>query len=204
MGLCTQQLRRELHHELLHLSFPAFLQTMRELLTAMGYEDVTLTSRKGFVGKHGDGGVDLRAYKWVPGGRRLVVIRVKQFAPGKLIYRHLIDSLRGVVLRENAAEGMLITTTGFPESVNQAEFASAPVAPLRLIDGIELAELMALYKVGVIKEPKHAIASESWYFCDKEYFKMKNAYARGAHLTLFPDRPIPRSARLKSVRRRTA
>lgn len=153
------------------LNFHAFLQAIRQLLTKMGYEEVTLTSRTGFVGKHGDGGVDIRAYKWVPGGRRLVVIQVKQYLKNLPIYRCCIDQLRGVVLRENAAEGMIITTSSFSPSITEADFASATIAPVRLIDGIELCELMALYKVGVFKEPKHADISQSWYFLDTEYFK---------------------------------
>jgi restriction endonuclease Mrr len=171
MGLCSPTLRRDLQRELLHLNFHAMLQTIMQLLAKMGYEDVKLAARTGFVGRNSDGGVDIRAYKWVPGGRRLVVIQVKQYVQDRLLYRKSIDELRGVVLRAGAAEGIMITTSGFSDSVTESDFASAAVAPIRLIDGIELTELMALYRVGVTKVPRHADVSESWYFLDPEFFK---------------------------------
>ena len=171
MGLCSPTLRRDIQRELVHLNFHAFLQLIKQLLSSMGYEEVTLTARTGFVGKHTDGGIDIRGYKWVPGGRRLIVIQVKQYLSNLKVYRSSLDQLRGVALRENAAEGILITTSSFSPSVIESDFASATIAPVRLIDGIELCELMALYKVGVIKEPKHADISSSWYFLDTEYFK---------------------------------
>ena len=144
---------------------------MKQLLTAMGYEDVSLSTRSDSKGKHLDGGLDIRAFKWVPGGRRSVIIQAKQYRPSRLIYRKFLDELRGVALRENAAEAMLITTSGFSESLSESAFAAAPIAPVRLIDVVELTELMALFRVGVIKEPAQGDISQSWYFLDDDFFK---------------------------------
>src|ERR1700682_2633083 len=118
MSLCNPKLRRELIEELLSLNFHAYLQTIALLLSRMGYEDVRLAARTGFVGRNRDGGVDIRALRSVHDGRRPVGIQVKQYDPKRLVYRRTLNELRGVVLSEHAAEGVLLTTGGFSQSVS--------------------------------------------------------------------------------------
>jgi restriction endonuclease Mrr len=151
MPLCPPQLKDSVLTSCLELNFHAFLRAVERLLSAMGYEDVTVLTRTGFVGRNSDGGCDITAFRPVPGGRRAVVVQVKQYGPERAVYRKTLHELQGVVLGRGAAEGLLITTSSFSPSVDAATFASAPVAPLRLIGGAQLADYMALYRVGVSK-----------------------------------------------------
>lgn len=135
----------------------------------MGYEDVSLGSRTGFIGRHRAGGVDLTGYRSVDGGRRCVVVQVKQFAPEQKIYRRAIDELRGVGLASAAAEVILITTSTISPSVQIKEVASAPLLPVRLIDRERLCNLLALYRIGVQKRPTaHDKGTE--FIVDDGYF----------------------------------
>ena len=93
--------------EMLSLNYHGCLQTILLLLTKMGYEEVSLADRTDFVGRNNDGGIDITGFRPVPGGRRRVIVQVKQYMPEKLIYRNHLDDTRGVVLREGAAEGVL-------------------------------------------------------------------------------------------------
>ena len=97
---------------------------------------------------------------------------------------------------------MLITTSGFSESVSETEFSSAAIAPIRLVDGIELTELMALYRVGVTKEPRHADISESWYFLDPDYFKTIDAKYVGVARSLEGERLLTCFVVRKTSRKR--
>ncbi len=193
MSLCTPKLRSELTSEMLSVSYHGCLQTILLLLTKMGYEEVSLADRTDFVGRNNDGGVDIRGYRPVPGGRRQVVIQVKQYMPDKLIYRNHLDTLRGVVLREHAAEGVLITTSGFPSSLSRADYTSASIAPLRLIDAQELTDLMALHRVGVTTVLPTDFMKESRYRLDQEFFKKITNQFRGVV------KPLPATRRFYTI-----
>jgi restriction endonuclease Mrr len=172
MGLCTPTLKREITDELLTLNFHAYLQVIVLLLCKMGYEDIDLSTRTGYVGRNHDGGVDIRCVRCTPeGGRRMVVIQAKQYDPDRQLYQRSIDELRGVTLRESAAEGMLISTGSFSPRISTVAGASAAIAPVRLIDGNLLAEYLALYRVGVNKGSLPAKAELGPYRIDSEFFK---------------------------------
>lgn len=105
-----------------------------DLFRAMGMSVMT-TERTG------DGGVDIRAVDPDPirGGR--LIIQVKR-------YRHTIPpapvrDLYGTMLHEGATKGILVTTASFGPSAQQ--FAAGK--PLSLIDGSQLAELLARYGI---------------------------------------------------------
>lgn len=170
MSLCPPHLKRSLLKELAALPFSACVDAAVLLLTRMGYEDVTPTSRADFIGRHLDGGCDLTAVRTVSGGRRKVVIQLKRYPAERGLFRRSLDELRGVVLRAGASEGLLITTTNFSPSVPRQEYASAPVAPLRLIDGDELVNLMTLCRVGALKLPPPNERTNGSYQLDTAYF----------------------------------
>ena len=188
MGLCTPELRDELLDELLKLNFHAYLQVLCEVLRKMGYEEVRLAGRTGYVGRNSSGGADILACKSVPSGRRSIVIQAKQFSPKRQIFQRSLDELRGVVLRSSAAEGIFITTSTFSESVDTESLASASVVPLRFIDGAYLADQMALYRVGAKKLPACSNPEHSPYLLDRRYFTTINSQYAGVARSLDSER----------------
>src|SRR2546430_1983406 len=119
MSLLNQQTQDELIDQLLRLTYHAYLQVVALLLEKMGYEQVRLADRTDFMGRNADGGVDLRAYRSNYEGRRLVIFQVKQYTPERLVYRNTLDQVRGVALRERAAEGVIITTSDFTSAISR-------------------------------------------------------------------------------------
>ncbi len=172
MPLYTQTLHTQLLDKFRTMNYHSLLQTVALLLTRMGYQDVQFTSRTRFVGRTHDTGVDLRAFWPVPGGRRKVVIQVKQYPADRLIYQRTLNELRGVVLAEGATEGLLITTSGYAQTVSFAKTTSYPVAPLRLIDAAELALLCTFERVGVKVRASAKPRALSRYKLDRPFFRM--------------------------------
>jgi hypothetical protein len=154
-------LRADLRRRLLSLNFHAFCQCLCLLLTELGYEEARPAGRTNWKGRNRGGGYDIEA--WLPGGltRRKVVAVAKQF-DGLPVYQRMIDELRGTALRTGASEALLITTSTFSPvallgqagQAGQAnETGSSPaIAPVRLIDGDELLDLLLAHGIGVREE----------------------------------------------------
>jgi restriction endonuclease Mrr len=167
----STNLDRNLYDHLLALDFHAFLKAISELLQKMGYEEVALAGRTQWIGRNRNGGYDLSASCAVPGGRRRVIVQVKQYDRDHRVYRLPIDLLRGVALRTGASEAILITTSSFSHSVDTARYASAPLVPVRLINGDELIGLLHRHELGVQDTPTTAGAAgrtkvNSHYFAE--------------------------------------
>jgi hypothetical protein len=155
-------LRADLRRRLLSLNFHAFCQCLCLLLTELGYEEARSAGRTDWKGRNRGGGFDIQA--WLPGGltRRKVVAVAKQF-DSLVIYQRMIDELRGAALRTGASEAILITTSTFSpvallgQAGQASETGNAPtVAPVRLIDGDELLDLLLAHGIGVREEPAGA------------------------------------------------
>lgn len=139
-----------LHLRLRELPFDAFASLITRLLPALGYQNVRLSGRrdfKGHNGRDGTSGFDMTATKC---GRK-VLIQLKQFEPGALIYQRSLDELRGVTLRSDAAEALLITSSNFSPSVDRKAHHLAPITPIATITGEELVELLIRYRIGVTR-----------------------------------------------------
>lgn len=132
---------------------------VKRLLEAMGYENVQVTS------KSGDGGVDVIADIEV--GITLVreVIQVKQ-RQGSL-HRPILDQLRGSLHRFDATRGTIITTGRFSRGAQEAAFERG-AAPITLIDGARLIELLIEYKIGARKRPIEVLEFEPTDFRSEE------------------------------------
>jgi hypothetical protein len=151
-------LHQELRKRLLALPYQAFARCMAILLESLGYEEVQLAGRTERIGHNRDGGCDLTA--WLPGGlgRRRVVVQVKQYDGERLIFRRSVDELRGVCLRANAAEALLLTTGALapslssPKGTPYEEDATGPFLPVRLVDGDTLVSLMISHRIGTWEE----------------------------------------------------
>ncbi|MBX3000146.1 MAG: restriction endonuclease [Caldilineaceae bacterium] len=78
------------------------------------------------------------------------VIQVKRHRGN--INRTVLDQLRGSLHRFDAVRGTVITTGRFSKGVQQAAFERG-AAPITLIDGEKLLDLLMEYQIGVTKKP---------------------------------------------------
>ena len=171
-------LRIALRDRLLTLPFSGFARVMGTLLEKMGYSDIAFTSRKDFRGRNGKdgaaGGYDLLATmrtavvadKTSFSCLRRVLVQVKQFDSHKTVYQRSVDELRGACLRAGAAEGMILTTGAVSKRLERSRLASAPFAPVRLVDGEELLDLLVTHRLGVWSED-----GGKQYGVDTDYFE---------------------------------
>lgn len=120
----------------------AFEHLIHDLLVEMGYVDVEVTSPSN------DKGVD------VVGKIELGITSVKEVIQVKrhrrTIQRKDLDALRGCLHRFQAVRGTIITTSRFSSGTQKAAFEPG-AAPITLIDGEKLVELLAKHEVGVKK-----------------------------------------------------
>lgn len=151
-GPLEEPLRDRLHRRLLALNYHAFARCLCLLLEKVGYEDVRVSGRVNWKGRNCEGGYDIEAYLRAGVGRRKVIVQIKQFDTLP-VYQRSVDELRGTCLRAGATEALLITTSTFsPVVLRRAGTAGVQVAPVRLVDGAELLDLLVLHRVGVWEE----------------------------------------------------
>ncbi|MGC4044719.1 MAG: restriction endonuclease [Armatimonas sp.] len=150
MSSTQAPLTDRLHERLLKLPFDAYVRLVGLLLIRLGYEQVTPAGRTNWKGHNRNGGVDLLAS--LPGSltARGIVVQVKQFDKDSRVFQRHIDELRGVALRHRASEALMVTT-GPVSSVLQSamELEGDVVAPVRVIDGEMLLDLLILHSLGV-------------------------------------------------------
>ena len=139
----NERQKRQLRQGLLAMHPYAFEQLVRDLLTEMGYEDSTVTKQTG------DKGIDVVANVQVGITNVREVVQVKR-VQGNL-NRRVLDELRGVLPFHGAIRGTVITTGGFSRGCT--EVATYPgAAPLTLIDGDRLLDLLTEHSVGITTE----------------------------------------------------
>ena len=129
--------------ERLHDMDPIALERLiKRLLEEMDYQNVETTARSG------DGGVD------VVGDIELGITSVREVVQVKRhrrpIQRKDLDALRGSLYRFNAVRGTIVTTSRFAKGTQQAAFATG-TAPITLIDGDKLIDLLIEHGIGVRK-----------------------------------------------------
>jgi hypothetical protein len=113
-----------------------------ELLERIGFEDVEVTKRSG------DGGIDVRGVLTVGGVTRVkTAIQVKRWAHN--VPDRIVRELRGSI--GAAEQGLIITTSRFTKAAaKEAEMTDR--APVTLINGDLLVELLAEYEIGVKRQ----------------------------------------------------
>ena len=134
---------RENLKELLHETDPFALEHLiKRLLEEMGYQNVDVTARSG------DGGID------VVGDIELGITSIREVVQVKrhrrAIQRSVLDALRGSLHRFRAVRGTIITTSWFARGAQEAAFEEA-AAPITLIDGDKLVDLLIEHSIGVRK-----------------------------------------------------
>ena len=135
-------IRESLRELLLDMDPFAFEHLVKRLLEEMDYQNVEVTSPSG------DGGVDVVA------DIELGITSVREVVQAKrhrrAIQRKDLDALRGSLYRFNAVRGTIIATSRFARGTIDAAFATG-AAPITLIDGDKLIDLLIEHSIGVRK-----------------------------------------------------
>lgn len=133
----------------------AFEKLIGDLLEAMGYEDVTVTKESG------DKGVDVMATVQFGITTITEVVQVKRHQGS--IGRPILDQLRGALPYHKAIRGTIITIGNFSKGCTEAALFPG-AAPITLIDGKKLLELLVEHGIGVRKR------EATLYEVDDEFF----------------------------------
>jgi restriction system protein len=137
----------------------AFEHLIRRLLEAMDYQNVRVTDAAN------DKGVDVVADIELGITSVREVVQAKRHA--QPIQRKELDALRGSLHRFKAVRGTLITTGTFSRGTRDAAFETG-VAPITLIDGDKLVDLLVEYEVGVRKKTIELLELDRNAFADCE------------------------------------
>lgn len=115
-----------------------FENLVGELLTAMGFEDVSVTNASG------DGGVDVRGILVVGGAVRIrMAVQAKRWKGNVLA--PVVQQVRGSLGAHE--QGLIITTSDFSSGAKK-EAERADAAPVALVGGEQLAALLAEHQIG--------------------------------------------------------
>ena len=138
----NNQVKKRLLESLLSMEPSQFEQLVGEVLKNLGFENITVT------GKTGDGGIDVMGELVVAGAiKNNVCVQVKRWRNN--VQRASIAELRGS-LRPHQT-GLFITTSDFSKPA--IEEAGDPYkAPISLINGKELVDILCEYGIGVSSE----------------------------------------------------
>ena len=134
--------RESLLELLLDMDPFAFEHLIKRLLEEMDYQNVEVTARSG------DGGVDVVADIELGITSVREVVQVKKHR--RPIQRKDLDALRGSLYRFNAVRGTIVTTSRFAKGTQEAAFATG-AAPITLIDGDKLIDMLIEHGIGVRK-----------------------------------------------------
>lgn len=137
-----EEVRARLYDQLTTMNPFKFESLVKLLLERMGYENVETTTPTN------DKGVDVVADIQLGISRVREVVQVKRHRGN--IGRPVLDGLRGSLHRFRAVRGTIITTGGFSKGTEQAAFEIG-AAPITLIDGERLLDLLIEYGIGIKK-----------------------------------------------------
>lgn len=134
--------RDSLRHQLQEMDPFAFEHLIKRLFEEMEYQNVEVTSRTS------DGGVDVVADIEVGITSIREVVQAKRHR--RPIQRKDLDALRGSLYRFHAVRGTIVTTSRFSKGTQDAAFATG-AAPITLVDGEKLVDLLIEHGIGVRK-----------------------------------------------------
>ena len=159
-------LRDDLLTRVLEASPQFFERLIIDLLTAMGYGGAGSNAGE-HLGGTGDGGIDgiIREDRL---GLDRIYLQAKRYKPGNTVGSEAVRSFKGALLEKGAHKGVLITTSSFSKSANEAAGQSGSLR-LVLVDGDQLTKLMVTFNVGVRVARRVEIKSVDLdYFADQE------------------------------------
>lgn len=144
-----QRLRKSLAQDLLNRVIslpPAFFERLVvELLVKMGYGGSIKDAGKA-IGKSGDEGID-GTIKEDKLGLDIIYIQAKRWQVGNTVGRPEIHKFVGALAGQGAKKGIFITTSNFTRDA--IEYSPKNETKIVLIDGVQLAQLMIDYNIGV-------------------------------------------------------
>lgn len=159
VNLYNLQQRNALKERLKEINPYRFEHLISELLEAMGYEEVTVTKESG------DRGVDVVATVQFGITTIKEVVQVKR--KKRIIGRPVLDQLRGSLPYHKAIRGTLITTGKFSRDCkNAALYVGA--APIGLIDGEKLLDLLIEHEIGMKKRSAQLHEVDEQMFDEEE------------------------------------
>jgi len=152
--------QRQLLKKKLHEMDPyQFEYLVKDLLEAMGYENVEVTSQTS------DKGVDVVGSVQMGITTVTEVVQVKRQKSN--ITRPVLDRLRGSLYRWQALRGTIITISDFAEGCKSVAL-DLGAAPITLINGERLVELLIEHGTGITKRPLELIEIDHEYFAAYE------------------------------------
>ena len=135
-----------------------FEKLVRDLLEAMEYEDVVVTKQSG------DKGVDVVA-KYQYGITEITeVVQVKRQQTS--VTRPIVDQLRGALPYHDAIRGTIVTLGKFAKGCKDAALYPG-AAPITLIDGDKLIELLVKHEIGLVKRRVDLIEVDTAFFDER-------------------------------------
>jgi restriction system protein len=140
---------------------PFFEKLVIELLVKMGYGGSFKEAGKA-IGKSGDEGID-GTIKEDKLGLDIIYIQAKRWNTGNVVGRPEIQKFVGALAGQGAKKGIFITTSSFTKDAT--EYIPRNETKIVLIDGLQLAELMIDYEIGVTKLSSYDIKK-----IDSDYF----------------------------------
>jgi restriction system protein len=150
------QVQRRAFRERLEAMNPLlFERLVRDLLEEMGYEDVQVTRPTG------DKGVDVIGTVQLGITSVTEVVQVKRHRGS--IGRPVLDQLRGALPYHKAIRGTIITIGTFSKGCPEAALYPG-AAPITLIDGERLLDLLIEHQVGVQKREIQLLELDEEYF----------------------------------------
>ncbi len=151
--------RESLSELLLEMDPYAFEHLVKRLLEEMDYQGVEVTARSN------DGGVDVVAEIELGITAVREVVQVKRHR--RPIQRKDLDALRGSLYRFNAVRGTIVTTARFAKGTQEAAFATG-AAPITLIDGEKLIDLLIEHGIGVRKRTIEMLEVDTTAFISEQ------------------------------------
>lgn len=166
IDLAYQNIRQSLAQELIdtvrRLSPAFFERLVVELLVKMGYGGSMKDAGKA-IGKTGDEGID-GTIKEDKLGLDIIYIQAKRWQAGNVVGRPELHKFVGALAGQGAKKGIFITTSTF--SKDALSYAPKNETKIVLIDGVQLAQLMIDYNLGVSVQRSYEIKR-----LDNDYFE---------------------------------
>lgn len=139
-----REVAEQLKEQLRQLQPDEFEEFVADLLSAIGVEDLEV------VGQPGDKGIDVRGVLVVAGViRRPIAVQAKRWTTSS-VGRPAVQQLRGGLGSHDI--GLLVTVGTFAGSA-ESEARRSDAAPVALLDGDGIADLMLKHEIGVTRTP---------------------------------------------------
>lgn len=150
--------RQTLQSRLLAVPADRFEVLVRELLLAIGFDESSVQVTP-YIG---DGGIDVRGVLNAGGVTAIhAAVQAKRWKYN--VQSKVVRELRGSLTTHE--QGIIITTSGFSKGARDEARATGK-APISLIDGTALIELLIKHDIGVSKEPHVVLTLDEEYWVE--------------------------------------